>query len=262
MHVAITGASSGIGEALARAYAQRGAALTLIARRHEKLVQLAAQLPGKPCICAHDLGVSARATDWIAAAQSAHGPIDVLINNAGTTLIGSAATTDEAAFDAVVQLNLLSPVRLIRALIPGMIERGNGLVVNVTSVAAFLAPPMQTSYASTKAALSTFSEALRWEVANSGVKVLTVYPGPVRTALADVAYAAYGGRHGAIALLPEGRAPRLAELILQAAEQGKPRLIYPSAYKSVRWAPWLVQWATRFTPLPQLAAARASADAT
>ncbi len=250
-HVAVTGASSGIGEAIAGEFGRAGAGLTLVARRRDLLERLAEKIGGRYFVAAHDLSDPVRATEWIAAAEDALGPIDILVNNAGIENTGPTAEADVEGALRVLRLNLETPLRLMRHLLPGMIERRGGAFVNIASVAALAPAPLQAWYGASKGGLAAFSEALRGELAGSGVRVLTVYPGPVKTPMADVAYEAYGGRKGAIGLLPEGRPEILARRIRAAVAEGRPRLIYPRFYVISRWFPWLARWiADAVTPKP------------
>lgn len=251
MHVAITGASSGIGEALAREYAQAGAKLTLVARRKELLDGLNQTLGGAAHVVAADLSDVERATAWIEEAEAKHGPIDILINNAGIENSGPTAESDLALGEKVLRVNLHSPIRLMHALLPKMKARGAGALVNVTSMAAFNALPGQSWYGASKAGLAMFSETLRGEMAGTGVRVLTVYPGPVKTPMADAAYSIYGGRKGVALLAPEGDPDALARLVRRALEKGHARVIYPAFYKSARIFPGLSRWLSeRFSPKP------------
>jgi short-subunit dehydrogenase len=239
MHVAVTGASSGIGEAVAREMARAGATLTLVARRRDFLERLAASLGGGAAVVVHDLSDSTRATSWMADAEKLHGPIDVLVNNAGVENTGPTALVDPEAGERLLHTNLLSPLRMARHLLPAMIARGHGVIVNVASVAALTPPPLQAWYGASKAGLAAFSEALGGELRGTGVHVVTVYPGPVATAMSASGYAAFGGRKGAVALLPEGKPEELARRIRRAIERRQRRLIYPRFYASARWFPWI-----------------------
>jgi short-subunit dehydrogenase len=242
MHVAITGASSGIGEALAREMARAGARVTVVARRRELLDKLAAEINGRAV--AADLSDAARMIDWVADAEQAHGPIDVLVNNAGMQNTGRFASSSEAVGLQLLATNLIAPLRLMRHVLPGMLERKRGTIVNVASVAALVPPPLQTWYGASKAGLGGFSEALRGELRGSGVQVITVYPGPVRTALGEAGWAAFGGKKGLIRILPEGSPEELARRIRAAVERGRARIIYPRFYAATRMFPVIARWAT------------------
>ncbi|MSQ84682.1 MAG: SDR family NAD(P)-dependent oxidoreductase [Myxococcales bacterium] len=239
LHVAITGASSGIGESIARAWGRTGAQLTLVARRQAALEKLAGEFPGQCQVFARDLAQSTVCCDWLAPAQDHFGPVDVLVNNAGVENTGPTALANVDQAIALLHLNLHTPLLLTRALLPAMLARGSGTIVDVASVAGLVPTPMQTWYGASKAGLAAFSEALRGEVRGSGVHVVTVYPGPVTTAMAEAAYEKFGGRSGLVGMVPEGTADELAELILDAVERKRPRVIYPRFYAAMRWVPWL-----------------------
>jgi short-subunit dehydrogenase len=246
MHIAITGASSGIGEALARELARwdGSARLTLIARRRDWLERLAREIGPQCTAIVHDLSRPDHATAWIDAAEAASGPIDVLVNNAGIENTGPAADADLELATRLLATNLLSPLRITRALAPAMIARGRGMIVDISSVAALIAPPRQAWYGASKAALAMFSETLRAELRGTGVHVLTVYPGPVATAMAEAVFAKLGGRKGTVALLPQGKADVLARRIRRAMQRRAARVIYPRFYALARWFPWLARLVT------------------
>ncbi|HSQ66575.1 MAG TPA: SDR family NAD(P)-dependent oxidoreductase [Polyangiaceae bacterium] len=243
MHIVITGASSGIGAALARELGDDPAdTLTLIARRREATERVARGLAAKCFVVTHDLSDEGVATSWIAEAEEQGGPIDVMINNAGVENIGYAYDADPDQGLSLLRTNVLSPMLIARALLPAMIARHGGTIVNIASVAAFAAMPLQAWYGASKAALATFSEVLHAEVARHGVNVVTVYPGPIKTAMSDAAYEVYGGRKGVVGLLPEGSPVRLARLVRRAIERKRARVVYPSFYELGRLMPWLARW--------------------
>ncbi len=257
MHVAITGASSGIGEAMAREWARAGAKLTLVARRREMLEALANEIGGAPHVRIQDLSDSDRATDWIAEAEATHGPIDVLVNNAGTENTGATATSDVDGAVRLLHLNLITPLKITRSLLPAMLARKSGVIVDVASVVALAPTPMQSWYGASKAGLAAFSESLRGELRGTGVHVVTVYPGPVKTAMADHAYEVFGGRKGVVGLMPEGNTATLARRVRIAVERRKARIIYPRFYVTTRLFPWLARWMADMGPrTPALEARR------
>lgn len=243
MHVVVTGASSGIGAALAREWGREaGVTLTLVARRKSAMEELAKDLEAACHTIAHDLSESDRATAWIAEAEERGGPIDVMINNAGVDMPGRAHLTEPDAGVALLRTNLVSPMLIARALLPAMIARGSGTIVNVTSVAAYNAMPLQAWYGASKSGLAMFSEVLRSEVRREGVHVVTVYPGPITTPMSEAAYAAFGGKKGVVALLPEGSPERLAKRVRRAVEKKKARVVYPAFYEIGRFFPWVARW--------------------
>jgi short-subunit dehydrogenase len=250
MHVAITGASSGIGAALARELARAGHTLTLVARRRELLDALKAELGERTQVVAHDLADPSRAAEWVAQAEAASGPIDVLVNNAGMENTGPSCDADPAVCRKVIDLNLTTPILLSRHVLPAMRARKSGVIVNVASVAALAPMPMQTYYGASKAGLAAFSEALRGELSKTGVHVLTVYPGPVTTAMGEAACEALGGRDK-VQKMPEGTPDVLAKRMRKAIEKKKKRLIYPRFYVMTRIFPWIARWSLdNFGPKP------------
>ena len=252
MHVAITGASSGIGEALAREYARAGAKLTLVARRKEILDKLAAETGAQCHTVGADLSDSKRAADWVESAEKALGPIDVLINNAGHDNGAPALTADLDEAIGMLHLNLLAPLTLIRHVGPKMVARRSGMIINVASVAALTPVPQKGWYAASKAGFAMFSETLRYEIASTGVHVLTVYPGPVKTPMSDRTYEAIGGRKGVVGALPVGSAEGLARIVRRAAEERKARILYPSFYAGPWFVPRLSGWLVgTFGPKPK-----------
>jgi len=247
MHVAVTGASSGIGEAIAREYAAAGASLTLVARRLPLLEKLAAGI-GRASVFACDLSAPEHAADWVPAAESALGPIDVLVNNAGMQIIGPTAEVDVARGDALLNTNLLSPLRLARAVLPGMLARRSGAIVNISSLAALAPTPGMAWYNASKAGLAAASESLRGELRKTGVHVVTVYPGIVESEMSSKGRAAYEENVG-LSLQPVGKPPALARLVRRAVEKRQARVIYPAVYAVVRHFPGPTRWVMdRFTP--------------
>ena len=249
-HAVVTGASSGIGEAIARALAARGYALTLVARRAELLDGLKASLGVPVQVFARDLSDFERAAEFLAPAEATFGPVDVLVNNAGVQYLGIFADFDPAQGEHLLRLNLFTPLRLTRAVLPGMIGRGRGAIVDIASLAAIAPTPYMTYYNASKAGLAAASESLRAEVAGSGVHVVTVYPGPVDTAMGQAGYAAYGDSL-AVKATPMGTPEIMAQQVIEALDNRIDRLIYPKAYWPARWFPGTTRWfLDRFTPRP------------
>lgn len=251
MHIAITGASSGIGAALARELATiPGARLTLVARRRPLLEALAASLPGAAArVLQHDLADPARAAGWIAAAEAANGPIDVLVNNAGVQVVGPTASIDVEKAEEMLRVDLHSPLRLTRAVLPAMLARRSGVIVDVSSMAALAPTPGMTWYNAAKAGLAAASEALRGELRGTGVHVVTVYPGVIaETDMAQAALQKYA-RSRMVSAQPVGTAAGLAVLVRAAIEKRQPRVIYPRVNTLARHFPAATRWLLdRFTP--------------
>lgn len=244
MHIAITGASSGIGAALAREYGAAGNKLSLVARRTDLLAALADEVAADAHVYAADLCSLATACDWIADAESASGPIEILINNAGMQYVEPFFAISSERAERLYNLNLLAPLRLIRAVAPGMVERGSGAIVNVASVAAITFASGMADYSASKAGLAAASESLNEELAGKGVHVLTVYPGPVHTAMEAAARAKFAGNRAAEGL-PTGTTDEIASLIAAFVQKRRPRLVYPRIYGVTRHARDISQWVTR-----------------
>jgi short-subunit dehydrogenase len=186
----ITGASAGLGVEFAKALSERGHRLVLVARRKERLDQLAKEL-GKARAVALDLS-KAGAADKLIADLQAHGEVvDVLVNNAGFGLIGKFAELDAKRERQMIDLNVGTLTDLCRAVAPQMIKRKSGAILNVASTAAFQPGPKMAVYFATKAFVLSLSEALHEELKPHGVKVSCLCPGPTRTEFGDVA--GFGG---------------------------------------------------------------------
>lgn len=187
----ITGASSGIGEELARAFARKGYPLVLTARRHERLEALAAQIDrayGVPVeIMAIDLEDREAPRDLQEMLQERGIALHTLVNNAGFGLRGYFASLPHERQIAMIDLNVTALTSLSRLMLPGMIERRRGGILNVASIAAFQAGPYMAVYYATKAFVLSLSEALHDEAKPHGVTVTALCPGPTESEFADTA---------------------------------------------------------------------------
>ncbi len=187
MRVVITGASSGIGEALARYYASRGATLALIARRKNELERLAGVLPCLTLVYPLDVtdaeGLKAAAADFIARA----GVPDLVIGNAGIS-VGTLTqeASDLPAFERVFAVNVIGLFNTFHPFIAPMREAGRGTLVGIASVAGIRGLPGASAYSASKAAAISYLESLRGELRGSGVKVVTVAPGYIETPMTAV----------------------------------------------------------------------------
>jgi short-subunit dehydrogenase len=243
--ILVTGASSGIGRQLAKELAARGAVLAISARRGELLEALAEEIgPGgaaAPVVLEADLSRRGAAELLASEAESALGRIDVLVNNAGGGVGGMIATVgdrDEAR--EAFEINYWSPLALINALVPKMMERGRGAVVNVTSMAQVGTWPGFGAYAATKAALAVATETLAMELSESGVHVMEVAPGPVDTAVQGETRLAPGIER-MLERTPLGDPAVLASLISRDLERGRARVIYPRRARLGYLLPGLVR---------------------
>jgi short-subunit dehydrogenase len=251
-HALITGASSGIGEALAKAFAAEGYDLTLVARRRAELERVVASLvpSAKAEILVADLADLGHEAEIVARAEAARGAVDVLVNNAGVQIVHATEDVSVARSEALFTLNVLAPFRFTRSVLPGMLARGRGTIVDVASLAALGPTPGMFDYSASKAALAAGSECLRAEVKGRGVHVVTVYPGPIVTAMANAAAARYA--KDPTAGMPVGNTGALARLVVRAVERRQDRVIYPRVYAVTRMFPGLARWAIdTFGPLPQ-----------
>ncbi|MCC6623112.1 MAG: SDR family NAD(P)-dependent oxidoreductase [Deltaproteobacteria bacterium] len=250
-HIVITGASAGIGEAIARAFAGTGQRLTLVARREAPMQALATELAtsGTACkVIACDLADLDRATSWVADAEAAHGPIDVLVLNAGIQIVKRALSVTDAEAEAEMRLNLLAPQRLTRLVAPTMLARGGGTIVIISSMAGLTHTPGMADYSATKAGAAAYFETLRVELEGSGVNVVTVYPGPVATDM-EVAARARLSEDFLTKNLPTGAPDELGRLVRRAVAKGDARLVYPKIYGITRYMRGASQWFTyRFAP--------------
>ena len=187
----VTGASSGIGAEMARELARRGHGLTLVARREDRLLALAAELTQASSVrvevIAADLTDADSRGDLPALLASRGLTVDILINNAGFTTMGPVSNADRAAELALVRTNVEAVVDLCDLFIPGMLTRHRGAVLNTASTAAFQPLPGQASYGASKAFVLSYGRALAAELRGSGVSVTTLCPGPVETGFAEAA---------------------------------------------------------------------------
>ncbi|MDP9422033.1 MAG: SDR family oxidoreductase [Pseudomonadota bacterium] len=182
----ITGASAGLGVDFARQLSAKGHRLLLVARRRDRLDTLAAEL-GNARAVEIDLSETG-AADRLMADLAAHGEhVEQLVNNAGFGLTGRFAELDGKRQRQMIDLNCGALVELARAVLPGMIERKSGAILNVASTAAFQPGPGMAVYFATKAFVLSFSEALHEEVKGQGVKVSALCPGPTATEFGQVA---------------------------------------------------------------------------
>lgn len=249
MHVLVTGASSGIGEAVVDEYLRRGASATLVARRRDRLEVIAARGDaGRTHVIGCDLADHERAPAVVAEAEAALGPIDVLVNNAGVQILGPAHESDWTAGENLIKVNVLAPMRMTRTVLPGMIARKSGAIVDVASMAAIAPTPGMWWYNASKGALAAASEGLRAEVAPHGVHVVTVYPGPVKSDMETAARNAFE-MSSTLSKVPTGTPEGLAKLIAEAVDRRRPRVIYPRVYGLSRLFPNATRWLVdNFTP--------------
>ncbi len=186
----VTGASGGIGGAIARALHQAGAAVALTGTRQDALRRLADELGGRTHSVVADLAGGGDAGTLVGEVEQALGPVDILVNNAGITRDGLALRMKDADWQAVLDVNLTAAFRLTRAVLRGMMRRRSGRIINITSISGLLGNPGQANYSAAKAGLIGLSRALALEVATRGITVNCLAPGFIDTAMTDALPAA------------------------------------------------------------------------
>jgi len=199
--VAVTGASSGIGEATALAFARRGSRLALGARRLDRLNAVAQKCreKGSPDVSTRrlDVGRSSDAAAFVTSALRDHERIDILVNNAGLGWMGRLHEMPREKVDELIATNLAGVIATTQAALPSMLERRRGVIINVASVVGFRAAPYSAVYSATKYAVVGLSHALRGELSGSGVKVCVVYPASTQTEFFAATEAPIGPQYSA-----------------------------------------------------------------
>jgi 3-oxoacyl-[acyl-carrier protein] reductase len=181
----VTGASGGIGAAIARALHTQGATVVLTGTRHDVLDAIAATLGDRVHVCPANLRDPGAADALIAAAEAAAGPLDILVNNAGFTRDTLALRMKDEDWNAVLDVDLSAPFRLSRAVIRGMLRRRYGRIIQISSIVGSVGNPGQTNYAAAKAGLVGMSKSLAQEVATRGITVNVIAPGFIETPITD-----------------------------------------------------------------------------
>ena len=194
----ITGASSGIGAALARSLSAHGASLILSARSVDRLeaVRQSCSTPDEHLCLPMDLANQSSITTAWGRLQTSAREVDILINNAGMTQREQVAETSMEVYRLLLEVNFMAAVDLTKKVLPGMIARGSGQIVAVSSLMGKFASPQRSGYAAAKHALQGFMDALRAEVHDAGIQVLVASPGFVNTDVSRNALRGDGSRHG------------------------------------------------------------------
>lgn len=225
----ITGASSGIGEALAVAFAAEGAKLVLSARRREELERVAARCTAAapqieaPLVLQLDVTDHEAMPGAVDSVVGRFGRIDMLINNAGLSQRSKCVDTDLAVYRTLLEVDVLGPIALTKAVLPLMLEQGSGHIAVTSSVAGKVGAPYRTGYCAAKHAVMGFFDSLRAEVAPRGIGVTTIVPGFVRTGIARAALSGTGAPFGRTdRYIAEGMDPdRAAAVILRGLRRGR-----------------------------------------
>ncbi|NNU26654.1 SDR family NAD(P)-dependent oxidoreductase [Isoptericola sediminis] len=217
----VTGASSGIGAVVAARLAARGADLVLVARRTDRLEELAARLRAEHGVAVDvvpaDLTTPDGVTEVVKAARAADRPVGTLVNNAGFGTHGPFVEEDPQRVDDEVALNVTALTNLTRALLPDLLAHASGAVVNVASTAAFQPLPRMAVYGATKAYVLSFTEALSVELRGTGVHAIALCPGATRTEFFDVV----GSEEPAVGRFQT--ADQVADTLFRALDRRRPR---------------------------------------
>jgi short-subunit dehydrogenase len=238
----VTGASSGIGAAVARDLAARRANVVAVARRADRLDEVVAtcrQTSPSSIASVADIAKRADCEAVVAAAIDRFGRVDILVNNAGISIHRNAATTGVEDIEHLFAVNYFGPVYLTLAALPGMLEQRSGSIINVTSVAGYMPNPGEAAYGASKAALSRWSHGLSVDLHDTGVHVGTLSPGPIDTEIwsldEEVVY------HGKL-YPPEVVARAVARMIEREAvhvtvprNYGAVGALYPLLGRAMRW---------------------------
>ncbi len=216
----VTGASGGLGDAIARILHAQGARVALSGTRADALDALAAELGEGAHACPADLRDPAAADALMAAAEAACGPVDILVNNAGLTRDTLALRMKDADWQTVLDVDLSAPFRLARAALRGMVRRRAGRIIGIGSIVGHTGNPGQANYAAAKAGLAGMTKALAQEVGSRGITVNLVAPGFIETPMTDALSAEQRTKlTGAIPLGRMGRPADVAAAVLYLASE-------------------------------------------
>jgi uncharacterized protein len=244
MHALITGASSGFGAELSRLFAARGHSLVLVARNQERLAELARELQTKHSIqvkiLPKDLSQPAAPSEILQELEREQIAISILVNNAGFALHGSFAALDLRQQLDMIEVNVRTLVELTARILPQMLQRGQGRILNLASTGAYQPGPFLAVYFATKAFVHSFSVALAEEVRDSGITVTTLCPGPSHTG-----FKARAGLHASGLfsgrLLPMMEVPAVAQAGYDGLMRGK-RVVIPG------WVNWFGAFLAKCSP--------------
>jgi short-subunit dehydrogenase len=250
--VLITGASSGFGKDAARLFAYEGCKVVLAARRLERLQEIAARIQnegGEAIAVPVDVVNRDEIAVMVQTVLDLYGRIDILFNNAGFgRLVWHDNMSADRDIDTQIAVNLTGLIHVTHSVLPGMLERRSGHIINMSSVAGWIAPPTYTIYSTSKFGVRAYTDALRREVQHFGVYVSGIYPGPARTE--------FGHHSGAHPLklsilqrfFPPMTSEAVAARVVKLARHPRRVVIMPWYYRIAIWVdqiiPWFVDWVT------------------
>jgi short-subunit dehydrogenase len=239
----ITGGSRGIGKAVAIAAAKRGARVGLIARSPDELAAVLKEAGGAGAFATADITDRDAVDAAVASLARELGPADILVNNAGAGAYSSFLQTDVDVFERLMQLNYFGTVYATKAVLPSMVERRRGHIVNISSIAGRIGTPFESAYSASKFAVTALTEALDVELRPMGIKMSMVNPGPVETDFFDARGVPYA-RKSPKPVSPE----RVAKAVLSAVdkdrlEQEVPGMLYGAVVTRHLFPP-LFRWGT------------------
>lgn len=228
----VTGASTGIGEGLAEALAARGAVVGICARRADLLSQVAERcMKHSPDsrMWVTDLADPDVVDQLAVDVLDAFGGVDLLVNNAGIPKRRKVTALDMDTIAQVMNINFFSPTRLTLALLPQMLERGSGTILNISSIAALISSPGEAAYDASKAAMTAFTESMTMDLWGSGIKIACVYPGVVDTPLFTLP------DNDTVNLSGVEKEPvsSAVEMILAGLESGRAQIFVPEYFKEI-----------------------------
>lgn len=224
----VTGASSGIGRATALRLADRGSTLLVLGRDRRALDEVARAISGRAIVA--DLAHPDQADRAAREALEAYGRVDVLVNNAGFGWAGRFPDMDLEVAERLVAVNLLGPIRVTRVLLPPMLERGRGHIVNVASIAGHVGVRDEAVYAATKAGVIAFTESLRYDLGGTGIGVSLVTPGVIATPFFERRGRPYDRKRPRP--VP---AERVADAVVRAIARNKPEVFVPRWFAFPAW---------------------------
>ncbi|MBX7495567.1 SDR family NAD(P)-dependent oxidoreductase [Qipengyuania sp. 6B39] len=222
----ITGASSGIGAALAREWGSRGARVILSGRDESRLAEVADSIPTETLVLPFDVRDEDAMIEATAKATAWHG-VDIFVANAGVSQRSAAVDTDMSVYREIIEIDLTAQIAATQALLPHVTERGSGHLLFISSIAGKVGVPMRTAYCAAKFGLAGYADALRAELSQSGVQVHVIYPGSVATDVSRNALTSDGSKRGrSDSVIDNGIPPgEAAKWIVDAVDKGEREVI-------------------------------------